>query len=639
MRLLWPTLWYASRKPGLFSMTHPSDCCEEQQTTSRCDEISSIVGLAENMDEIGNGDATPVPVYTEASWRTSVYIFLAYFAEVIAAQTPGTLLPYMGNDLGFSSSDSARIAAVATASVCASKLLMGPAVDYLGGKTSSQLSLGAVVLILVALGKLAHSSLVIGGLFAASQWFNAPMWPAQAVIMQERLPPDRLDRYFRMLSISSRLGVFTSMLVTGALLSRLSWQAVTWVISAFGGVMLLGTAPLISRRPRRPVGPHLERDGQTMLVADSTRLSQDSLSKLSRVKLLPSESLSTSSTLHSSPLQRPTRTAQPTRPRLRARVWMLLCTPWYRWSLLTMAGLMCVTNMTLLISTYFTDATRGTDVPAWLAAVLAAVFPAGLLVCVVLPGRWYPRVSFARQRTLCIALQGVSLCSAIGLALMGNSALTNKTMLGIRVMLVFLLTFGLGIAYYIPLHAASVRYAPQDAGLCNSSIDGVGYLFSVLYQLAMGALLDSPLGWHGVWTMAAACIALSVFGMHQFFKATSILRCQISVHEAHVVRTHETIPMEDIQHQPLSQSPSPQVTETVATRNHDAPHGKSDDVHPPGQKTSRLPGPQKAFAKKVHHKLPTSLPRHPYSSTRKPRIQDEDALQALLDVKNYSDEN
>lgn len=61
-------------------------------------------------------DTTSI-VYKEATWKTSVYIFAAYFAEVIAAQTPGTLLPYMSDDLGFSSSDAARIAAFATASV------------------------------------------------------------------------------------------------------------------------------------------------------------------------------------------------------------------------------------------------------------------------------------------------------------------------------------------------------------------------------------------------------------------------------------------------------------------------------------------------------------------------------------------
>ena len=60
-------------------------------------------------------------------------------------------------------------------------------------------------------------------------------------------------------------------------------------------------------------------------------------------------------------------------------------------------------------------------------------------------------------------------------------------------------TFGLGVAYYIPLHAATVKLAPEHAGFCNSSLDGIGYIFAIIFQVVTSVVLDTRAKWQGVW--------------------------------------------------------------------------------------------------------------------------------------------
>ena len=56
----------------------------------------------------------------------------------------GALLPMIAVDLGLDAASSARVSAVATASLCVSKLSMGPVVDCTGGKYSALGSLALV---------------------------------------------------------------------------------------------------------------------------------------------------------------------------------------------------------------------------------------------------------------------------------------------------------------------------------------------------------------------------------------------------------------------------------------------------------------------------------------------------------------
>ena len=232
----------------------------------------------------------------------------------------------------------------------------------------------------------------------------------------------------------------------------------------------------------------------------------------------------------------------------------LLKCRWYTWALATMSGLMCVTNLSMLITTYISD-TFGKNVTGaaaesvasvpkvtlapWVQPLMGAAFPAGLLACMVLPGHFYIKLDETSQRAMCIRLQCVSLFGALFLAVFSGSGYFEGDVfdVSICVFLIFLTAFGLGIAYYIPMHAASVRLAPRDAGLCNSTIDGIGYIFSLLFTLLSSYVLESSAGWGGVWAMAAGCIAFSIYAMGKFFDAVLLADATI---EAASARSSET---------------------------------------------------------------------------------------------------
>lgn len=366
---------------------------------------------------------------------------------------------------------------MATAAVCVSKLTMGPVVDRVGGKRSALASLVLVAVALAGLG-LASSSAAVGATWAALAWSNAPMWPAEAVVMKEQLRPSAVDGYFRLLSISSRLGVFSSMGLFAGLLAVMNWRAVCLVMSLFGAVAAVSLAPLIPSSPR---------------PATSSREPQ-----------------------HRQP--RHEAGGGGCRGYLREAV-TLLELGWYRWALAAMSGLMMVLNMGYLITTFFADTVDASDSSILL---MSMSFPAGILTCQVFPAHYYSRRDHHGRRRLCLGLQCVSLAGVTALGLGAAGEANTPAVIAAKVALVFTTTFGLGVAYYIPLHAASVTLAPERAGLCNSSIDGVGYVASILFQVAMSYILKTPVGWRGVWLIAAGCVAFSILAMDRFYAAVRL---------------------------------------------------------------------------------------------------------------------
>lgn len=139
----------------------------------------------------------------------------------------------------------------------------------------------------------------------------------------------------------------------------------------------------------------------------------------------------------------------------------------YVWSLAAMSGLMSVTNLQPLITTFFADTVANASNSSVL--LMAASFPAGLLVCQLVPAHFYSRLDHRGRRRLCLCLQFVSFCAALGLSIGFSGRADTHLAVAFKVALVFGTSFGLGVAYYIPLHAASVQLAADSAGVLSPS--------------------------------------------------------------------------------------------------------------------------------------------------------------------------
>ena len=199
---------------------------------------------------------------------------------------------------------------------------------------------------------------------------------------------------------------------------------------------------------------------------------------------------------------------------------------------------MCVTQLDNLGALFFFDTCNGTSPSE--AALYASSFPGGLLLSVLGPAQWYAvrAVSARQKRLVCCSLQAFSCTACICMTLISGQT-TGSWWIAAKILGNGCVAFGLGVAYYIPLHAVSVQIGgTHDAGMLNSVIDGAGYIFAVVFQLGSGAVLDNDKsrtdnsdglrnegvarGWTGVWIMLTCMNMLSLVFMFRFFALTLI---------------------------------------------------------------------------------------------------------------------
>jgi hypothetical protein len=178
------------------------------------------------------------------------------------------------------------------------------------------------------------------------RFMNAPLWPAEGLVMKENFRPETLDASFRLLSISSRLAAFTTMASFGALLEVFDWQTVSQMTAGLGFIAAVAALLFLPKPKPRPVC----LDG-------------------------------------------------PPRKPILQRLAILLQQPWYRWALLANAGTTGVTNMTLLISSFFSDTLENAD--DFQILLSAAAFPAGLLICLLGPGHYYKSMDHTSKTRTC----------------------------------------------------------------------------------------------------------------------------------------------------------------------------------------------------------------------------------------------
>lgn len=121
---------------------------------------------------------------------------------------------------------------------------------------------------------------------------------------------------------------------------------------------------------------------------------------------------------------------------------------------------------------------------------------------------------------ICLTLQFVGVVSNAGLLLFGGVT-TSVVGVVLKTFLSFGVTFGIGIAWYIPLSTASVRLT-QDSAMCYTTFDGMGFLSSLIVQVLAGQLLRTSFGWQGVWALVLGSNLLGLFAMRRFYKVTMV---------------------------------------------------------------------------------------------------------------------
>lgn len=165
-------------------MSDLDECQETVQAAAAlaCGQNARCTG-ADDDDDRGDPHATATAASRRADLRVAVFVLCSYFVLSMCWAAPGTLLPFIASDLGLTSADCARLSATATVSSCLAKLSMGPVVDRVGGRRSALMSLTMVSVMLYLLGR-AASAPAVGVAWFAVAWMNAPMWPAEAVVMK-----------------------------------------------------------------------------------------------------------------------------------------------------------------------------------------------------------------------------------------------------------------------------------------------------------------------------------------------------------------------------------------------------------------------------------------------------------------------
>jgi MFS family permease len=356
---------------------------------------------------------------TGRSTAVKMAIFVSYFIQVMMLQGPATVLPYIADDLNFTSVTSAQISAAGTAAVATSKMVSGPAVDLMGGRSAMLTSIVSVSALCAVFG-FSSSPVFVGMIFAGINFFNAPLWPAEGLVMKENFPPGELAGLYRLMSISSRLAAFVVMASYSGLLNVMDWRWLSRVTASLGLVGISVTVFLV---------PKLQN---TTTTTQSTEA--ESSASCNDASLLP--------------VAQTTTVLEERKPLpFFSRVKLLLQQPWYRWALLANAGTTGVTGMTFIISTFFADTLPEGDFQVLLSS---AAFPAGLLVCLLVPGYYYKQIAHHNIRSkqiLCQSLQIVSLICTMCLTF-ASSPTTTQAGIAVKALLVFGVTFGLGKHQY-----------------------------------------------------------------------------------------------------------------------------------------------------------------------------------------------
>lgn len=373
---------------------------------------------------------------------------LTDMSDLLMQSAPAVLLPVIARDLGFSESVTGGILSFAIFGLAVSKLANGAVVDHVGGRT-------ALLFFLIGLSA---ATLLVSAV-STTPWLilatvvqyvaHAPIFASQALVVRDSFPQADYNRLFRWLGMTSRLSSFGASVVIGLLLRVTSWR---WALRLLGCAGL-GAAAIAA------------------LFLDAS----------------PSEA----------------------RVVAKASVRDLLCQSWFQLVLLTSSSVTTVCATQALATSFFVGTCLNLE--AGEAAAYAGVFPLGIFACTLLPGYVYRSLQEAEsKRRLCLGLQLLSLLSCLTLCAAASEVTTTTKAASAKAVLVFFVSFGQGVAWYMFLPATSMELAGERAAFAYSMLDCAGWVASSLVLMSTSVLLGTELRWRGVWGVVTVAALVSV---------------------------------------------------------------------------------------------------------------------------------
>ena len=145
--------------------------------------------------------------------------------------------------------------------------------------------------------------------------------------MKENFPPEELSGLFRLLAISSRLAAFSTLAGYGLLLKLMGWRVVSRITSFLGFATIAAALIIFPSKTQHQTDTLENGEGSNNTTASEPDACAEGGAQEQEAFLVRAKRL----------LQR----------------------PWYKWALLSGAGLTGVTNLTLIISSFFKDTLLG----------------------------------------------------------------------------------------------------------------------------------------------------------------------------------------------------------------------------------------------------------------------------------------
>ena len=438
---------------GLQERTRMSDSQSDGEKEEGVESLQSLPGPTQKI----------APTLTRPSFERRLLLFSTYALSMFGLNSAPLLYPSMEADGLFDQAGAARILGLQTAGTAIGKLFAGPLADAMGGRRTYLIAV-SLLFIFVCFMSIAETSWIIGLAAFMMEFSSTPVWPSHARMIHGWFPRESISEGFWVLSMSSRGGNMAAGIVFGKLISNgVHWR---WVLRLAAACCVVG------------------------VVLDFF--------------------------FHKDSTQNVVQTGSPPEIARICKEAREILTHKHFWTAVgCQMPATVVKRMGQAVSIFlFSNAANILDKGT--AASFAVIFQAGLLTSVIVFGGLYTRMAARNQRNMLLCLGFLSAISAMMLAVISNTECKSMMDVIFRLTLLFLIALGIGCSYYIPAGIFSVSFGGSDStGTVSAFMDVMSWTMAASFLVLQSWVIDSPMGWSGVWSLVSLAALICVFTTHR----------------------------------------------------------------------------------------------------------------------------